>query len=99
MHEVVKAIIYKKGRYLLQLRDRKPSISYPDTWSFFGGGVDDRESHIEALQRELEEELSWRPKKIQYFTEIKNKTENCNQTYFIAYCDISENKLLLGEGQ
>ncbi len=41
MQEVVKAVIYKNDKFLLQLRDNIPDISYPNTWAFFGGGVDE----------------------------------------------------------
>jgi hypothetical protein len=36
MHDVVKAVIYRKDHFLLQLRDNDPAVSYPNTWSFFG---------------------------------------------------------------
>lgn len=64
MREVVKAVVYKDDKYLLQLRDNDPAISYPNTWAFFGGGVDAEERHEEALKRELEEELCWRPQEL-----------------------------------
>ena len=67
IEEVVKAVIYKDQKYLLQLRDDNPEISSPNTWGFFGGGVDDGETHEEALIRELNEELNWKPKKMELF--------------------------------
>ena len=45
------------GRYLLQLRDSKRNIFFPDHWGFFGGGIDSDEVPIAALIRELYEEL------------------------------------------
>ena len=39
IQEVVKAVIFKEGKFLLQLRDNNPTIAYPNTWAFFGGGV------------------------------------------------------------
>mgnify|MGYP001327503498 CR=1 FL=1 len=44
MRDVVKAVIYRHHKYLLQLRDCNPAISYPNTWSLFGGGVDEGEN-------------------------------------------------------
>jgi 8-oxo-dGTP pyrophosphatase MutT (NUDIX family) len=53
------AIIYTTdGRYLLQHRDRKPTIFYPDHWGCFGGAIDKGESPLKALRRELKEELA-----------------------------------------
>jgi 8-oxo-dGTP pyrophosphatase MutT (NUDIX family) len=55
--DAVAAIILVDDRYLLQLRDPKPDIFYPDHWGLFGGGIEPGESETEALLRELDEEL------------------------------------------
>ncbi len=46
------------GRYLMQQRDAIPTIFYPDHWGFFGGALEPGESAIDALRRELREELA-----------------------------------------
>jgi 8-oxo-dGTP pyrophosphatase MutT (NUDIX family) len=45
------------GRYLLQRRDPIPTIFYPDHWGCFGGAIDPGEQAMDALLRELREEL------------------------------------------
>ena len=55
--DAVAAIILVEDGYLLQLRDPKPHIFYPDHWGLFGGGMETGESELDALVRELEEEL------------------------------------------
>ena len=54
----VKAIIYNhKGEILLQQRDFNKKIPYPGYWNFFGGLIENDEKPIDALKRELSEEI------------------------------------------
>ena len=99
MREVVKAIIYKDQKYLLQLRDNKPSILCPNTWALFGGDVKNGEGFVEAMKRELTEELSWFPEKLFYLAKYKDSKFDCINTYYIAHCEVPEHALVLGEGQ
>lgn len=52
-------IVAEDGRYLLQLRDDIPRIFYPGHWGCFGGAMSAGEAPLEALQRELAEELEF----------------------------------------
>ena len=45
--------------YLLQKRDDKEGVWYPDHWGLFGGAVEDNETPLDALYRELKEELNF----------------------------------------
>lgn len=53
------AILYQEGRFLMQLRDNIPTILYPGFWAFFGGHVEPEETPIEALKREVQEEIGY----------------------------------------
>jgi 8-oxo-dGTP pyrophosphatase MutT (NUDIX family) len=64
---VAALIVLEDGRYLLQLRDQKPDIFYPGHWGLFGGSVDGGEEPVEALCRELEEELNLRAARPTFF--------------------------------
>jgi 8-oxo-dGTP pyrophosphatase MutT (NUDIX family) len=57
-------------RYLMQLRDDKPTILLPNHWALFGGTVDPGETALSAIQRELVEELELRPRAVRPFTEM-----------------------------
>ena len=54
---VAALIVLDDGRYLMQKRDDLPAIWYPGHWGLFGGGVDAGETDVEAMARELEEEI------------------------------------------
>ncbi|MGA7953782.1 MAG: NUDIX domain-containing protein [Gloeobacterales cyanobacterium] len=55
------AILYREGRFLLQLRDNIPGILYPGYWGFFGGHVELGETPEVAMRRELLEEIGYEP--------------------------------------
>lgn len=54
---VAALILVESDGYLMQLRDPRPDIWYPDHWGLFGGGVEPGEAPSSALARELKEEL------------------------------------------
>lgn len=54
---VAAILVLDDGRYVMQLRDAIPRIFYPDHWGCFGGAVNAGEAPLDALSRELNEEL------------------------------------------
>jgi 8-oxo-dGTP pyrophosphatase MutT (NUDIX family) len=56
---VAALLVLEDGRYVMQLRDASPNIFYPNHWGCFGGAVDAGERSLEALRRELREELEY----------------------------------------
>ena len=56
--KAVKAIILVNKNYLLQLRDKKKNISFPNHWGLFGGRIGKKEKNIIALKREIKEETN-----------------------------------------
>lgn len=63
-------LVTPDGRYLMQLRDAVPGIWFPGHWGLFGGAVDDDESPLAAMHRELEEELGLRGRQVAYFSQV-----------------------------
>src|SRR5215213_8775723 len=57
--DVVSSLLYTgQGQVLIQLRDDKQDIPYPNQWTPFGGQVEKDEVPARAVFRELEEELA-----------------------------------------
>ena len=71
--------VQETGHYLMQLRDDKPGIFYPDHWGCFGGAVEPGEEPLEALLRELDEELALKADGALYFTEMEFALEAFDQ--------------------
>lgn len=55
--EVVAGIIFNSDHSAVLLALRKPEQHQGDRWEFPGGKLDSSETHREALERELEEEI------------------------------------------
>lgn len=64
--ESAHAILRLANKYILQLRDDIPNIAARGQWSLFGGKIDPGETPLEAVKRELLEELSIRPDKFNF---------------------------------
>jgi 8-oxo-dGTP pyrophosphatase MutT (NUDIX family) len=71
---VAALLVLEDGRYLLQHRDDKPQIWYPDYWGLFGGAIEEGETLIAALRRELKEEL-----------ELELEPESCTIEWFTRF--------------
>jgi 8-oxo-dGTP pyrophosphatase MutT (NUDIX family) len=55
----VGALIYARDTNKFLLGKRGPTIEDPNVWGTFGGGVDEGESLVGALRRELREEAGY----------------------------------------
>jgi ADP-ribose pyrophosphatase YjhB (NUDIX family) len=75
MLEIAHAILLVNNRYVLQLRDDKPTIPVPGKWSLFGGGVEIEEDPQDGIMREIEEELCLCPAKFYFLWNYKRRHE------------------------
>ena len=64
---VAAIILLEDGRFVLQHRDDIPGIWYPNHWGCFGGALNNGESAMEALKREIYEEIRFIVKEATYF--------------------------------
>ena len=97
------AVLLLGEKYILQLRDSNPDIAAPGQWSLFGGMKKTGETPLEAISREIHEELSIQPAGFRYlwFTDYFAAFESeVIRTWFFS-SDISsvwaEHKLLEGQ--
>ncbi|MGD1717078.1 NUDIX hydrolase [Dapis sp. BLCC M172] len=90
------AILYREGKFLLQLRDDIPGIAHPGKWAFFGGHIETGEKPEEAVKRELAEEISYTPDIVSEFGVYYDT--NVVRHVFSAPLTVELKDLVLGEG-
>ena len=92
-------VINKHGFILMMLRDNKPGIMNPGVWSFVGGHIEDGESPIEALVREVFEEtgLKIREDDCEKIAILDEPTRERN--IFVVKGDWNDEDITRGEGQ
>ena len=89
MIRVVCGIIHKDEKILLTRRKKGKSLE--GYWEFPGGKVEEGETDITALQRELNEELGLSVSKLVYFSENKHEY-NIFSIHLIAFkCSAKNN--------
>ena len=67
---IVSCLFYtSSGKYLLQLRDNKPNLPLANHWALFGGEVESKENPLDAIKREMYEELKFRSNNYSLFHE------------------------------
>ncbi|MCX5806546.1 MAG: NUDIX domain-containing protein [Proteobacteria bacterium] len=88
----------KEGKVLLQLRDNKPDIPYPNCWGTFGGQIEEKETPEEAIVREIREELEYKLSNQKYFGNFPFDGYNIYM-YRIIDHDLKLNDITVKEGQ
>lgn len=95
---VVSCIFINKYRQvLLCLRDNKPEINHPNKWALIGGHIEN-ESIIDALKREVLEEIEYEIKEMTFIGDFEDDVGNIVAVYK-SYIDRDVNELHLNEGQ
>ena len=101
---VASLLVHEDGRYIMQLRDGKPGIFYPGHWGCFGGAVDPGETPIDALRRELREEIEFEMPKADRFTQFDfdftplGYSKVCRTYFEVQVSDAAFRRFVLHEG-
>lgn len=98
---VVTLILYKDGKVLLQKRQDN------GTWAIHGGGIDPGETYIEALNREIKEELNIVPVNPVLFgiysgKKLYNIYPNKDEVYVlnhVFFCEEYDGNLSFNDGE
>lgn len=98
--EVVVALPYVGDRVLMQLRDDKPDILFPNYWGFFGGSIERSESAEQAVIREIGEELGFQPEHLHKLGKFSVDDQNGLVSHaFVFPLTVAPEQLELHEGQ
>jgi 8-oxo-dGTP pyrophosphatase MutT (NUDIX family) len=101
----VAAIIYMSGRrYLLQHREDRSGISYPNAWGLFGGARETGEDAEAALRREMMEELEFPVGACSLFVgctfDLRFEARRTRKIFFsVEMTETEVQRLVLREGQ
>lgn len=100
------AIIINNNKILLQKRDNKKNIFFPNHYGLFGGAIEKREKKRFALKRELHEEigLNLNLNRFEFFNEMVldfnpiKKKKFIRSFYLLNLKNIEKKSIKLGEG-
>lgn len=99
MRESVSIILQnKEGKILMQLRDNKPNILYPNCWGFFGGSLKKGETPEEGIKREIKEEINYNLKNYSYIGEFIFGELKCH-IFLKKDFEMNEKDIVVKEGQ
>lgn len=96
---VAALVVSPKGEFILQYRDNAAPI-YPSLWSPFGGGIEEGEGPLDALTRELKEEIGIDvlPERLKYLENILVNPEK-DKWMSLYRLDLNDGEeIILGEG-
>lgn len=90
-------IINDRNEVLLQLRDDKPTIPYPNMWTIPGGHIEEGETPEECIRREMLEEMALVIARVHLFM-VKELAEE-TEIFLWTRADFDTTTIPLMEGQ
>ena len=77
----------------------KNAKQYPDNWSFWGGGIEENETPEDAMNREIQEELNWKPDEYKLLGTYHDSMPNEKHIFFTKVNNDFENQIEIHESQ
>jgi 8-oxo-dGTP diphosphatase len=77
----------------------KNAKQFPNFWSFWGGGIEVEETPEEAMIREIQEELEWKPKCYEFLGTYYDSIPNEKFIYYTEVGRDLENNINICESQ
>ena len=95
--EVVAAIIFREGKVLCVQRPQNSKEYISSKWEFPGGKVEHGEDGIQALKREILEELQLEIQNIKFLTTVEHTYPDFHLVMHAYTCEISSGGPVLTE--
>ena len=95
--EVVAAVIFREGKVLCVQRPQNSKEYISLKWEFPGGKVEQGENRIQALKREVHEELQLGIQNIDFLTTVEHTYPDFHLVMHAYTCDISSGEPVLTE--
>ena len=92
-------ILYTSSGHILLQHRTDDAFRLPGYWAFFGGGIEQGENPIEALKREIREELSYQVQDPKFLLAQIVRDEENDNTKYVFVEQYQDQPLQLGEGQ
>ena len=92
-------ILYTSSGHILLQHRTDDAFRLPGYWAFFGGGIEHGENPMEALAREIREELSYLVRDPKFLLAQKIRDEENENTKYVFVEQYQDQSLQLGEGQ
>lgn len=93
-----------EGKLVIQLRDAKPGLVFPNHWATLGGAIEDGETPDDAMRRELSEEIEPAPpvtfwRYFEHYYKVRGEVRMVANYVYVGKLPCPLDEIKLYEGQ